>query len=87
MVQTGLDKGALEGWEPEFGTPRLQRRDDLAGIVADETEARIPRVFLNHCSTLQHALSTGSHSYQQIRKALPEACANRCHTTACNGSC
>lgn len=37
--------------EAEPGAAGLQRRDNLAGVVADEAEARVSGVLLNHCST------------------------------------
>ena len=35
--------------EPEPGAPGLQRRDDLADVVADQAEARIASVLLDYC--------------------------------------
>mmetsp|Transcript_59819 Transcript_59819/g.159100 ORF Transcript_59819/g.159100 Transcript_59819/m.159100 type:complete len:275 (+) Transcript_59819:568-1392(+) len=39
----------LQQWrEPQLGTPGLQRGDDLAAVVADEDEAGVRSVLLNH---------------------------------------
>ncbi len=35
--------------EPKPGAPGLQRRDDLADVVADQAEARIAGVLLDDC--------------------------------------
>jgi hypothetical protein len=38
--------------EAEARAPRLQRRDDLADVVADQAEARAAGVLLNDCTAM-----------------------------------
>ena len=49
VQQTTPDQLWIEWLEAETSAARLQRRNDLRDIVADETEARVLRVFLDDC--------------------------------------
>jgi len=50
LRQPRLDVALVQRGEPEAGAARLQRRDDLADVVADEAKPRVARVLLYHCT-------------------------------------
>jgi hypothetical protein len=45
--------------EAEARASRLQRRDDLAHVVADHAEAGVAGVLLNHCGTVKGKTISG----------------------------
>lgn len=50
VLQPLRHMGGVQGRKPEPGTPRLERRNDLAHVVADQAEAGVASVLLNDCS-------------------------------------
>lgn len=54
-LQALPDVGLAQGREPEAGASRLQRRNDLADVVADEAEAGAPGVLLDDCTRQPNA--------------------------------
>ena len=49
-IQTSANELFREGLEPESSASRLQGRDDLTDVVANETETSVTDVFLHHSS-------------------------------------
>ena len=50
VLQAAAHVALPERREAEARAARLQRRDDLADVVADEAEAHVARVLLHHCT-------------------------------------
>mmetsp|Transcript_62456 Transcript_62456/g.179155 ORF Transcript_62456/g.179155 Transcript_62456/m.179155 type:complete len:263 (+) Transcript_62456:454-1242(+) len=48
VVQPPDDLLLRQRCKPQFSAPRLQRRDDLAAVVADQDESRVGSILLNH---------------------------------------
>ena len=65
VLQARANVALAQGREAEARAARLQRRDDLADVVADQAETRVPRVLLNHCMhcPAQTFLSAGKGGY------------------------
>ena len=57
-IHTLTHEVAVQGGETELGTAALQRWDDLADVVSDETESGISCVFFHDCTGTQKRSKT-----------------------------
>ncbi len=73
VLQAGAHVALAQGREAEARAARLQRRDDLADVVADQAEARVARVLLDHCAR-RRAAAPRQHSVKLSRESQADAC-------------
>jgi hypothetical protein len=53
VLQSAPDIAVFQGREAEASAPRLQGRYDFVDVVADQAEARVSGILLNHCTCIQ----------------------------------
>ena len=95
VLQAAAHIALAQGGKAEARAARLQRRDDLADVVADQAEPRVARVLLDHCammgrstaplSALGHAKAAQRHLGVDAYNMYTLVVSPR-HETACSWS-